>query len=183
MEIPRYHFIQRVLHWLIALLVLGLLAIGALLGNLGFEGLKDLVGLDMTNQLYGYHKTFGILLLILMLLRLTLRRALGSPPYEPPLHWFQRAASLSVHSLFYLALILMPVLGWLATDAGDFPVQFFNLTLPGFIGKDEALSETLFQLHALLAWAILGLILIHIGAALYHWRIKRDGVMRRISLF
>jgi hypothetical protein len=55
-------------------------------------------------------------------------------------------ASLSVHSLFYVALILMPVLGWLGTATGGFPVQFFDLTLPGLIPENKELSKTLFQL-------------------------------------
>jgi cytochrome b561 len=183
METLRYNYAHRLLHWLIVLLVLGLLAVGALLGNLGFEGLKDLVGLEMTNQLYGYHKTFGIIILALMVLRLVLKRLFRSPAYQPPLSGFERAASLTVHSLFYVALILMPVLGWLGTAAGGFPVQFFDLTLPGLIPENKALSETLFQLHGIVGWVILGLILIHVSAAIYHWRIKRDGVMKRMSLF
>ncbi len=183
METLRYNYAQRLLHWLIALLVLGLLAVGSLLGTLGFEGLKDLFGLEMTNQLYGYHKTFGILLLALMLLRLGLKRLLQSPAYQPPLSGLERAASLTVHSLFYVALILMPMLGWLGTAAGGFPVQFFDLTLPGLIPENKELSKTLFELHAIVGWAILCLILIHVSAAVYHWRIKRDGVMKRMSLF
>ena len=118
MDTLRYNYAQRLLHWLIALLVFGLLAVGSLLGTLGFEGLKDLVGLEMTNQLYGYHKTFGILLLTLMVLRLALKRLFRSPPYQPPLTGLERAASVTIHSLLYAALILMPVLGWLGTAAG-----------------------------------------------------------------
>lgn len=183
MDNTRYRLTQRLLHWLIAVLVLGLLMVGSLLGNLGFEGLSDRVGLAITNQLYGYHKTFGILLLILMVLRLVLRRVFAPPPYQPPLHWLERSASLAVHGLLYLALISMPILGWLATAAGDYPVQFFDWTLPGLIGVDKALSETLFRLHAWLGWLILALVLAHVAGAIYHWRIKRDGVMRRMSLF
>jgi len=182
MEMLRYSLVQRLLHWLIVILVLALIVIGSLLGRLGFDGVKDLVGVEMINQLYTYHKTFGILVLILMVLRLVLRRVLAFPAYQPPLHWFQRAASLTVHSLLYVALILMPVLGWLATAAGGYPVQFFGATLPGLIGKDEALSETLFQYHAWVGWTILTLIVVHVAAAVYHWKIRRDGVMQRISL-
>ena len=183
METLRYNYAQRLLHWMIALLVLGLLAVGSLLGTLGFDGLKDLVGLEMTNQLYGYHKTFGILLLILMILRLALKRLFRSPAYQPPLTGFERAASLTVHTLIYVALILMPVLGWLGTATGGFPVQFFNLTLPGLVPEDKELSKILFQLHAMVGWVILCLILVHVSAAVYHWRVKHDGVMKRMSLF
>jgi cytochrome b561 len=183
MQTLRYNLAQRLLHWLIAFLVLALLAVGSLLGTLGFDGVNDLVGAEMTNQLYGYHKTFGIVLLLLMIARLVLRRFFRPPAYQPPLNGLERVASLSVHSLFYVALILMPILGWLATAAGGFPVQFFDLTLPGLIAEDKELSKTLFWYHGIVGWVILGMILLHVSAALYHWRIKRDGVMRRMSLF
>jgi cytochrome b561 len=183
MQTLRYNLAHRLLHWFIALLVFGLLAIGSLLGTLGYDGVKDLVGSEMTNQLYGYHKTFGIVLLMLMVIRLALRRLFRPPAYQPALNGFERAASLAVHSLFYIALIVMPVLGWLATASGGFPVQFFNLTLPGLISENKELSKTLFELHALVGWVILGLIVLHVSAAVYHWKIKRDGVMGRMSLF
>jgi cytochrome b561 len=82
----------------------------------------------------------------------------------------------------YVALLAMPILGLLATAAGGYPVQFFEWTLPGLIGKDKALSDTLFWLHGLVGWVLLGLILLHVGAAMRHWLIKRDGVMARMSL-
>jgi cytochrome b561 len=77
----------------------------------------------------------------------------------------------------------LPVVGWLATAAGGYPVQFFAWKLPGLIAKDPALSETLFQLHGILGWAFLALLALHIAGAMRHWLIKRDGVMRRMSLF
>ncbi len=77
----------------------------------------------------------------------------------------------------------MPILGWMATAAGGYPVQFFDWNLPGFIGKNEKLSETLFELHELVGWTLIGLILIHVGAALTHWLVWKDGVMERMGLF
>lgn len=182
-EIHRYALVQRLLHWLIALLVLGVLGVGMTLGFLGFDGTQETFGKAGTDALYTAHKTVGVLILVLMLLRLGFRRVLGVPPYRPPLDGFERVASHAVHGLFYVALLAMPILGWLATAAGGYPVQFFGWTLPGLIGKDKGLSETLFSLHGLLGWVLLGLIVLHIGGALWHWRIKRDGVMARMSLF
>jgi cytochrome b561 len=178
----RYALVQRLLHWLIALLVVVLLAAGLLLGNLGFEGLVETFGKDTTNALYQYHKTFGVLLLGLMVLRLALRLTLGAPAYARPLAPWQQAASRTVHGLFYALLFLMPVLGWLGTAAGGYPVQFFEWNLPGLIGKDPKLSETLFELHGLVGFILLGLILVHVAAALTHWLKWRDGVMERMSL-
>lgn len=179
----RYTLVQRLLHWLIVILAIGLLGVGLTLGNLGYEGTVAAFGSDTTNLLYTYHKTFGVLILGLMVLRLLLRLTLGVPPYRQPLAAWQAAASRMVHGLFYLVLFALPVVGWLGTAAGGFPVQFFGWELPGLIGKDEDLGKTLFQIHGWLGWILIGLILIHIAAALMHWLIQRDGVMERMSLF
>lgn len=177
-----YSLVQRLLHWLIVIVALALLGVGLTLGNLGYEGAVESFGSDLTNSLYTYHKTFGVLLLGLMVLRLALRLGMGAPPYRQPLLPWQRAASRLVHGLFYLVLIAMPVVGWLGTAAGGYPVQFFDWTLPGLIAKDESLSKDLFELHGWLGWLLIGLILIHVSAALMHWLIQRDGVMQRMSL-
>ena len=182
LSLQRYTLIQRLLHWTIAVLVLVLLAAGMTIGSLGFEGLKQTFGLDMTNAIYTYHKTFGVLLLALMLLRLALRLTLGKPAYARPLPAWQHASSVIVHWIFYVLLFAMPVLGWLATAAGGYPVQFFDWNLPGLIGKDEALSKALFEWHGLLGLVLLALILLHVAAALTHWIKWKDGVMERMTL-
>ena len=178
----RYTLVQRLLHWLIAILLAVVLGVGMTLGFLGFDETKAAFGDEVTNALYTYHKTFGVIILSLMLLRLGVRLVAGAPPYRPALTGFERMASRAVHSLLYLALLVMPVLGWLGTAAGGYPVQFFGWTLPGLIGKDKALGETLFYFHGLVGWVILGLLILHIGGAMRHWLVKRDGVMSRMSL-
>ena len=183
MENTRYTLVQRLLHWLIALLVLGLLGVGMIFFFLDFEGTKNTFGREVTDALYTYHKTFGIVVFALMILRVGLRLMLGAPPYAQPLPAFQRVASHAVHGLLYLTLLAMPVVGGLATAAGGYPVQFFAWTLPGLVAKDKGLAETLFWLHGVLGWVIIGLLAVHVGAAMMHWLVKRDGVMRRMSLF
>ena len=121
---------------------------------------------------------FGVLVL-----RLILRIVLGAPPPPPDLAPAARRASAAVHGLLCVLLLAMPVLGWAATAAGGFPVEFFNAKLPGLIAKDKDLSETLFGLHGMDGWTILALVSMHIAAALGHWLIKRDGIMRRMNLF
>ena len=75
----KYALSQRLLHWIIALMVLGALAVGMLLGFLGFSGVKDTFGIDVTNLLYKYHKTFGVLILGLMVIRIAVKLAKGAP--------------------------------------------------------------------------------------------------------
>jgi len=78
---------------------------------------------------------------------------------------------------------VQPMLGWAATAAGGFPIEFFNSQLPKLIAKDPALSETLYMVHGAVGALILTLIAVHVGAALMHAFIKRDTVMKRMSLF
>ncbi|SEO96355.1 cytochrome b [Aquisalimonas asiatica] len=179
----RYALVQRLLHWAVAALVVLALGVGMTLGTLGPEGARDQFGTLAPDILYTGHKTAGILILVLMVVRVMLRALAGKPDYFRPLEPWQRALSNTVHTLLYLLLITMPVLGWLATAAGDYPVSFFGVPLPGLIGVDEALSGRLFFWHAVVGWAILLLACVHIAGAVYHWRWRRDGVMQRMSLF
>jgi cytochrome b561 len=178
----RYALVQRLLHWLIALLVLSSLAGGAMLWSYGFEGLSTSFGEGATNAIYKYHKTGGVLILGLMILRLLLRLAYGSPPTPSSLSPAVARAASATHHAFYVLLILMPIVGWAATAAGGFPIEFFDVHLPPLLGKNEALSETLYQVHGALGFIIGALAILHIAAALRHWLILRDGVMQRIGL-
>ena len=176
----KYTLTQRLLHWIIAAMVLGALSVGFLLGFLGFSGVKDTFGIDVTNLLYKYHKTFGILILGLMVVRIIVKLAKGKPDYSPPLTKFEHSASNAVHGLLYLCLFAMPVLGWLGTGANGFPVEFFNWKLPAILAKDKELGGLLMELHEIVGWTLAALIIVHIGAALKHAFVKKDGVLKRM---
>ena len=180
---PRYPLLLRLIHWLTAVIVIGVLALGLTLGVLGFEGAKETFGLPVTNAIYKYHKTFGIIVLGLMALRFLIRLFIRKPPYDTPLPRVNRVTSSLVHATLYVLLLIQPVVGWAATAAGDFPIQFFERELPKFIGKDEALSATLYNIHFAVGLLLLVLITVHVTAALFHRLAVGDTVMKRISLF
>ncbi len=180
---PRYPMLLRLIHWLVAITVIGVLALGLTLGILGFEGLNQTVGQPATNLIYKYHKSFGIVILGLMVLRLLIRLFMHKPPYDMPMPRVNRITSNLVHGLLYLALLIQPVLGWAATAAGDFPIEFFHWELPKFLAKDEALSATLYNIHFAVGLLLLVLITVHVTAALFHRLAVGDTVMKRISLF
>lgn len=179
---PRYPLIHRLLHWLIAVIVAGMLALGLTFMVLGFDGVLATFGQDTTNLLYKYHKSFGIVVLCLMLLRLAVRFSFGKPSYCPPLSPIERGVSRAVHSSLYALLIAMPLIGWAATAAGGFPIEFFRWTLPGFLDKDPDLSRRLYVAHGTVGIVILLLVGLHIAGALRHWLIKRDEVITRMTL-
>ena len=183
MQGDRYTLIQRLLHWLTALLVVLVLVCGGLFWAYGYNGLKASFGQDTTNAIYLIHKSSGVLILFVMIPRLILRTTLGAPAKLASLTPFERIASTAVQHSLYVALIAMPIVGWLATAAGGFPIEFFGTTLPGLIGKDKALSDTLYTVHSWLALVILALATLHVAGAMRHWLIKKDGLMHRMSLF
>lgn len=179
----RYNGIQRLLHWLIALIVLGLLASGLTVWFLGFDGVTRLLGDERRDMLYEYHKTFGLIVLGLMALRLFVRLERGKPPYEYHIALPERLLSAIVQYLFYIALFAQPILGWLATDALDYPVEFFSWNIPQFITKDKEMGEALYQAHEYVGMALVVLIILHVGGALKHWFVDRDGVIDRMRPF
>lgn len=183
MQEDRYSLPQRVLHWGIAGLIALALAAGILIFIFGFGGLKDTFGGAIAGAVYKYHKTVGVLVLGFMILRIVLRLRLGAPAPVTSLTTMERRLSTGVQLLLYAVLLALPTLGWLGTAAGGYPVQFFEWNIPGLISKDKALSEILFTLHGLAALAVMLLLGLHIAGALRHWLIKKDGVMRRMSLF
>jgi len=158
-----------------------LLAVGFTFWMLGYDGTVGFFGNEITNLLYKYHKTFGILVLILMVARVALRRASPPPAYTPPLTTAERVVSRTVHLLMYALLLGMPIGGWLGTAAGGYPVQFFDWELSGLIDKNEALSEQLFLFRGIGGLILTALLALHIGAGLRHW-MRKDGIMRRMSL-
>ena len=171
---------QKVLHWLVAGLAIGALGFGATIGLYGFEGLVESFGQNATNVIYRYHKTAGVLILALMFLRLAARIRWGKPAHVPPLKSWERIASSATHHGLYACLFAMPILGWAATAAGGYPVEFFEWRLPGLLSKNEALSRTLFSLHGAVGFLTLVLAAVHIAGALKHALLDRDGVMGRM---
>ncbi len=177
----RYSLLQRLLHWLIALLIFGLLAMGFTFWGLGFEGVNGLFGDELTNTFYMAHKSFGILLFFLVVLRLLLFRFSPVPDYQTPLSGTERVISTTTHVLIYLLLIGMPIGGWLATSISGFPVQFFGWSQPGLDPANKELGQQLFLMHGIGGLVLLAVVLLHIAAGLKHWK-QKDGIMKRISL-
>jgi cytochrome b561 len=160
------------LHWLLALMILGSLAVGLYMTGLPFspERLK----------LYNWHKWAGVTILVLSALRL-LWRLTHRPPASPPMPAWQLRASLMAHAVLYALFFAVPLAGWAYSSAAGFPVVLFGvLPLPDFVAPDRALSETLKPVHQWLAYALAAVIVLHVAAALKHHFVDRDGLLLRM---
>jgi cytochrome b561 len=171
-----YNPVAKILHWWIAALVI----LQYVLAN-RVESAEDAGSELLERVLMANHKSVGITILLLVLVRLGWRLYRTPPPPLPMPRWQARAASIS-HWGFYALLILLPLTGWLMSSAAATPVHWFGLVqLPDFIAANDGLEEVFEEVHETLAplLAILGLL--HIAAAAKHAVIDKDDALRRIS--
>lgn len=173
MNIARYTATAKTLHWLIALLILGLLPLGLYMADLPLSPLKL--------KLYSYHKWAGMTALALVALRILWRIGHQPPPLPSTQAPWQRSAAHLGHFLLYVLMLAVPLSGWLMTSAKGFPVVWFGvLQLPDLVAKDKELGDLLELVHSSLNYALMALIAIHILAALKHQWIDRDGTLTRM---
>jgi cytochrome b561 len=171
--VPAYTATARVLHWVIAVMVLVMVPLGIVITNEW--------GGPVQQPLYNLHKSLGAVLLPLVLLRLVWRLANPPLPLPADIPAAQQAAAHTVHWTLYALLLVQPLLGWIATSAYPAPVPVFGLfELPRIWGEDRALSERLFAAHRWVGIALGVVALGHIGAALQHHFLRRDRVLMRM---
>jgi len=166
-------WLSKLFHWLIVLLILGQGSVGLWMVTL--RNSPDKI------QLYALHKSFGLTILALALLRLLWRLYSGIPRPVPGMpRWQERIADLS-HWGLYVLLFAIPISGWLFNSAAGFPLQWFGLfNLPAIAGKDKPLREFAGELHEWLFWTLVALALLHAAAALYHHLYQRDATLARM---
>jgi cytochrome b561 len=167
---------QKLLHWLIALLVFCMIPVGLYMTYRGAATNFD----AFTNTLYTWHKTIGFVILLLVLTRIWIRKKRGAPAPVSTLTPFERFASDAAHKALYVLMFLVPLLGWAAVSAYPARGVLFGLSLPPILPVNQALAGTLFTLHKAAAIGLALVMAAHIGAAFMHLIVKKDGVFRRM---
>lgn len=167
-----YGIVSKVLHWLIALIVLGMLCVG-----LSFNYFPG-----YASTLMPIHKSMGVTLLLLMVLRLLWRWGNTVPSLTVEMKRWEKFLALLVHYAFYILLIAMPITGIVMTLAGGHPLPFwsFGQIHLSFIPLNTALSHLMNRWHLYLAWAIVVLGALHTAAALKHHFHDKDSILKRM---
>lgn len=134
-----------------------------------------------TDNLYSVHKLLGfVLLLFIVLPRFVFRVLAGAPADEPGLEWWQKVASHATHWALYALLIAVPLGGWIGVQLFGARDVFGLFKLPGFLAENQDAAARVFGLHKLGALLMLALVAAHVGAALFHHFVRKDGVLRRM---
>ena len=167
-----YGWLSKSFHWVVALLIIGLLIVGNIM--------TDMDRGDTRSTVYGIHKAAGILVLGLAIARLCWRIINVEPTHANIARW-QKIASHAVHWTLYALMMLMPLSGWAMSSAGGHPVSFFGLfTLPPLVATNPELGKFMNETHELIGWAIVWLLAAHIGAALLHHFYYKDNILKRM---
>lgn len=167
-----YSGFAKSLHWIVALCVLTTVPVGILMGR---------VGDPLSGNLYNFHKSLGATILTLMTVRIIYRLIKGAPPHHNLPAFYRIAGSIN-HWALYIMLIATPIVGWVMNSAfGGSGFPFFGLfELPALISENKPLYDRLAPLHGFMGFTVGVLFCMHIGAALFHYFIRRDGVLQRM---
>lgn len=168
----QYSSLTKLLHWLVAICILALVALGFTMGSFKDEHLNDV--------LFTIHKSIGLTVLMLMVIWIVWR-SINIHPSLDHLPLWERAAARFNHSLLCLLLILMPISGLVMSVAAGSPPEYFGLvtlTLP--IAKNKVVADYGKLVHNSLAWVIIALVTLHILAAFKHFLFDKDNVMQRM---
>jgi cytochrome b561 len=170
----KYPLAIRITHWLMALLILCLLAIGLVMTGIPRSD-------PLHNTLYGLHKSFGVVVLCLWLLRVCLRLALGTPVLPGTIPAMDQKLAHAGHALLYLLMIAMPLSGILMTNSFGFSVNFFGIMeLPKVIGINKSLGGLFSEFHTYAAYALIGLIVLHVAGLIKHRLKERVNLLQRM---
>ena len=170
---PRYTAVAISLHWGMALLLAGVFAVGVYMHDLPLSPWKL--------EIYAWHKWAGVTVFLFVLARIAWRLTHRPPALPLTMSPLARMAAHAGHGLLYLLMIAIPLSGWLMSSAKGFQVVYFGvLPIPDLLDKDKALGDVLQEVHETLNMLFAVLVAGHVGVAIKHRLIDKDGVMARM---
>lgn len=172
-SIKTYDRVAVAMHWIVAASLLVSVILGLIIGNVEES--------DATEQALSIHKSFGIIIFVLMLVRLAWRVTHTAPPLPANMPAYQRVGAALTHGLLYFTLLVMPIAGYIAVAARGRETRFFGLfDVPQLTPLSRMLSQNATTVHIYGQFLIYALLAAHIGAALYHQLIVKDDILGRM---
>ncbi len=158
----KYPLLSRILHWLMAVIILVLLAVGIYM--------TKFISSDSESRMaiYNLHKSFGVLALILVTIRI-INRFINKPPALPEtIIKIEVIASHLAHGLLYLFMIIIPLSGYLMSNSFGYPVYFFSIQMPFLIAQNFELGKIFAQIHEIAAYLLIATIVLHVCGVIKH---------------
>jgi cytochrome b561 len=167
----QFAWLSRILHWLMAAMLLTML----------FIGVAMVVSIGDYHKLVSLHRPLGIAVLILAIIRLINRRFTTLPPFPATMSPMERRIATASERLLYALMILLPLVGWGMLSAGSLPIVMYGpVHLPPILPASPALYAVLRKTHTVLAFLLFFTFLAHLTAVLFHTLVVRDGLLFRM---
>jgi cytochrome b561 len=168
----RFGIVAILFHWLMAIIIIGMLTLGLYMADQP----KSLWKI----KLYGWHKEWGMLVLMLVIFRIIWRTGNRNPLLSMLPAWERISAKLTHYALYFF-MIAMPLTGWLLSSAADRPVSFFGMfVIPTLIPPNEKQVEVFAEIHEWLAYGLIATICLHVLAALKQHFFNKDDILKRM---
>ena len=173
-EPTQFAVLSRILHWLMAAMLLAML----------FIGVAMVASLGNYHRLVAIHRPLGILILILAAIRFVNRMLTTLPPFLPTMSERERFLASVSERLLYALMFALPLVGWGMLSAGHYPVVMFGpVHLPPILPANPTLYTVLRKTHTILAYGLFVTFLFHLGTVLFHTLIIRDGLLNRMAVW
>lgn len=169
-----YGILSKFFHWTIAFIMMGLLVVGFYMVSLEPAPFKF--------EVYSWHKSFGILVLILVVGRIFWKFSNSKLEHMATHKKWEKILAKITHLALYVGMIGMPLSGWAMSSAAGYPVKLFGLTLPALVAENKALGSLMNQTHEILGYVLIGAILLHTAGAFKHHFIDRDSTLKRMLI-
>lgn len=171
---PKFAIQSRILHWLMAAMVLAML----------FIGISMVASLANYHRLVSIHRPLGISVLILAIIRLINRKLTTLPPFLPTMSARERRMVTATEKLLYMLMIVMPLIGWGMLSAGHYPIVMFGAVhLPPILPASPTLYAVLRKSHTVFAYLFFFTFLWHLATVLFHILVIRDGLLNRMAVW
>jgi cytochrome b561 len=168
----QYGNISKAFHWSMSVIILCLLVVGCIMVQMD-DG-------DTKWQIYALHKSFGLIILTLIPLRILWRLINTTPTLDMVPTWEKHAAK-TAHALLYAAMLAMPISGWIMSTASDHIPSFFGLfDVPAPVAASEATATLAGNIHYYVAWTLAGILVLHVGAAIKAHVIDKNTILTRM---
>lgn len=169
----KYSLSMRILHWVMAAIMLTLLGVGLWMTSLpnDYPGKYDI---------YALHKSFGVVALILIVTRLIVRFNTKIPKLPSAINKWEARLSDIVLVLLYICMVLQPLSGYVMSDLTGHKVAFFSLSIPLIFPKDQQLGMLFVKLHTIIGYGLIALFVLHLAGAIKHLLVERINLFRRM---
>lgn len=177
----RYGGVTQLLHWLIVVLIIAQWTLAELAHEAGHDKAAHPAEALHQLALLARHKSIGLTIFALALVRLVWRFLSPPPPFPPAMPRWQVIGAKLTHFAFYALLLLLPISGLVMSAASNYPVSYFGwFTIPNVVAPDEALKDIMKERHEMLFDILMAFAVVHVIAALKHQFVDRDNVLRRM---